>query len=308
MNKKRVIKERAKKEQTLSAKERSRIHRERKKKYYDDLERRVHELEEENRKLKERIKMIASNTSPKIDPLSQLHQEENFMYRVLPKVISQNPDQFRMSMYETGRDIEGPNGSLRVKVIKDAFRKIIDNCMSPHMKFPLAAFTHIEPKKVYSTLKDIARNNRVPYKYYRADNENQGQGEMQSSHLGEKVSAHRYFMESLLYKYPFSERMVDCWIYISPRTKKFCFTMRKLVKNLVKVRNQMLNAMKEIHKCFFEAKMYESYTKQDLVNIHLLSNDLKGSEVIDPLHLFQLSPKSPDTEDYKNDEISCTED
>ncbi|CAI2376409.1 unnamed protein product [Moneuplotes crassus] len=305
MNRKRNIKERAKKEQTLSAKERSKIHRERKKKYYEDLERRVHELEEENRKLKATIQ-ISSNASPTTDPLAQLLREENFMYCGLPKVISQNPEQFRMSMFETCRESEGPNGSCRVQVLKNSFNKIINNCMSLNYKVSLAILNHFESKKIFEIARDKTRNDRSQYKYYRADSKDQGMGK-ESSDGTDNESNHRYIISSLLYKYPFSEKLIERWINISPKTEKFCFTMRKLVKSLIRVRNRMLRTMKEVHEVFFESKMYEGFDKQDVANYYSLCNDFKGTEVLDPLYLFQLNPKSPDDEDYRNDEISCTE-
>ncbi|CAI2375027.1 unnamed protein product [Moneuplotes crassus] len=306
MDKKRVKKERAKKEQTLSAKERSKIHRERKKKYYEDLERRVHELEEENRKLKATIQ-ASSNASPTNDPLAQLYREENFMYCSLPKIIRQNPDQFRMSMFETYRNSEGPHGSCRVQVLKNSFNKIINNCMSLNYKVSLAILNHFESKKIFEIARDKTRNDRSQYKYYRADSKDQNLTK-ESSDDSENKSSHRKIIETLLYKYSFSEKLIERWINISSKTEKFCFTMRKLVKSLIRVRNKMFTAMKEAHEIFFENKMYEGFNKEDVANYYSLSNDFKGTEVLDPLHLFQLNPKSPDAEDYKNDEISCTED
>ncbi|CAI2376447.1 unnamed protein product [Moneuplotes crassus] len=305
MNKKRVIKERAKKDKTLSVKERSKIHRQRKKKYYEDLERRVEELEEENKKLKASIQAI-SKMSPTNDLLTKLQQEEDFMYCVLPKIVTQNPDQFRMSMYETCRDAEGPYGSLRIQVIKDSFRKIIDNLMPLNFKVLLAAFSHVETKKLFDMARDKIRNDRILSKYYRAHTRNQDTVN-KCEERTEKRCRNRYFIESSFYKYPFSEAVISCWSKVTNRTKKFCFTMRKLVKNLLKIRNQMLNEMKDIHNCFFEAKMYESYSKQDLINFSALCNEFKGTEIIEPSYLYELENKSSDDEKYQDAEISPTE-
>lgn len=126
--KKRVRKARTKKEHTLSVKERSKIHRERKKQYYLDLEQKVSVLESENKQLKARIAELEFSTKGEEikEENEKLVREEDFMYKVLPKMIEKNSDQFRMSLYESSRDSQGAYGDERVKTIKTSFNKIIE--------------------------------------------------------------------------------------------------------------------------------------------------------------------------------------
>ncbi|CAI2381284.1 unnamed protein product [Moneuplotes crassus] len=54
------------------------------------------------------------------------------------------------------------------------------------------------------------------------------------------------------------------------------------MRKLVKIFDQILDAMKEAHEIFIESIMYESFNKQDFANLFILCNDFKDTEYLIP--------------------------
>ena len=48
----------------------------------------------------------------------KLEGEENYFYKGIPKFIEKKPEEFRLSMYENGRENEGVWGKERIKLLK----------------------------------------------------------------------------------------------------------------------------------------------------------------------------------------------
>mmetsp|Transcript_26049 Transcript_26049/g.23057 ORF Transcript_26049/g.23057 Transcript_26049/m.23057 type:complete len:102 (-) Transcript_26049:336-641(-) len=88
------------------------------------------------------------------------------MNEQLPEIIKKNPDQFRMSMYEQTRAIQGPNGTERIKVLKQAFNTIINSALSPHFKNLLCIFNYYSLGKVLNFMKSKGQKGEKTYKYY----------------------------------------------------------------------------------------------------------------------------------------------
>ncbi|CAI2374837.1 unnamed protein product [Moneuplotes crassus] len=330
-HKKRTLKERAKKEKTLSIKERSKIHRERKKRYYQELEKKVADLEEENRQL--RAKLVRSLGEKDLGAglgagekgsAQVLQEEEKNVYELYPKIIENNPSQFRMSMYETSRDLQGAFGTERVKVLKSAFNSIVENCIPSFFKVLLCAFNYIPCDRFFPLLRDRSKKHRSMYKFYRSEvpdkvyknstdasaGENSPSTEeipdntkiLSQSCNAKELHQRRFRIEQALYSYPFSESVIDCWTKVGKKTRDYLKEVKHTIKDLVSVRNKLLRILSGLHDDFFESSMYESFTAQDVSTFGKLCCDLKGSDLLDPFMLYEL--KKPHSEEREEDEIS----
>ena len=87
------------------------------------------------------------------------------MYDILPGIIQSNPSQFRMSMYETSREIEGAYGEERVKVLKKAFNRIIECCLPLSSKVLLSASSYLQRGKLLSLMRKRSKGDLNIYKF-----------------------------------------------------------------------------------------------------------------------------------------------
>ena len=126
----------------LNNKERARLHRERKRFYYQEIESEVQELREkirllteENEKLKEEIKekslwvcsdkhgktwILDEKTNEKEfnKDLERLIQEEKFAYEEIPKMLKNNPEKVRYTLIDQTKETMGSYGTARIKFLK----------------------------------------------------------------------------------------------------------------------------------------------------------------------------------------------
>ncbi|CAI2369570.1 unnamed protein product [Moneuplotes crassus] len=328
-----------KKKDTLSLKERSKIHRERKKKYYQDLEEKVKILEEENRKLKAKIIFLSQQAPARIEELEvleskdknneadvSLNREENFVHQILPDMIKKKPHDFRMSLFENLRDNQGAYGSERIKLLKNSFSKIIECCVPMTFKLLLCAFTYTGGPKLITILRDKRKNNRSSYKYYKSTVDVKSKEEKKADPSSAELPPHllsycnkglihelpehlaklntRVRIEEAFYRYPFSQGVIDCWSKNGIPTRDYLFEIRDCIQDLVKIRNKMLNCLKNLHNEFFTSGMYKSFTKDDIVAFSKMGAELKGSDLVDPFTLYQLRRREEEEDVYQDDEIS----
>lgn len=137
----------------ISNKARSKNYRERKKKYYTDLEGQVETLQEEIKKLKDENKLLKTriNTlqiNQDDSSSSKLLQEQQYLFETLPKMYKEEPEKVTYSMLENVRDKYGPFGTERVKVLKHAFRTIIENVIPLDLKPLAVAFNVMDSTEV----------------------------------------------------------------------------------------------------------------------------------------------------------------
>ena len=64
----------------------------------------------------------------------RLEQEEKFFTEDIPRMLDNNHDKFRYTLYDQSLELCYAYGSERVKVLKDAFRTIIDNVIPLQFK------------------------------------------------------------------------------------------------------------------------------------------------------------------------------
>ena len=160
--------------QKMTAKERAKVHRERKKKYIQDLEEenrklnlKVKELSEELNTLKQKYEHEGSVRSykekksettsitytqvdssyPQVNKFLKLKNEEEFKYKGLPKMLKENPDMVKYSMIQQSRELVGVNGKYRVSFIKDQFKNILDNVVNLEARSAIVMYSKIPVSK-----------------------------------------------------------------------------------------------------------------------------------------------------------------
>lgn len=145
---------------------RAKEHRERKKKYIQELEHEIHTLRERVKTLEDQLhqkqpedpipvktthsvqeeskyeKLVLEKTG--IDRiLTDLKAEEKFYYEELPEIVKSSPDNIRQGMCFRSHDKVGEFGSLRVDLIKECFNTIIENILPISMKINVAVFNSV---------------------------------------------------------------------------------------------------------------------------------------------------------------------
>jgi hypothetical protein len=72
--------------------------------------------------------------------LEKLRSEEDFFLTTLPRMIRNDPDKVKFTMFEQSKELVGNYGSIRVKLLKKAFRVIFDNLITKTTKVGVAYF------------------------------------------------------------------------------------------------------------------------------------------------------------------------
>jgi len=127
------------KQNVKTSKLRAKEHRERKKEYIINLEKRVTELEKlnleltlENNKLKELVETCEKPNQ--LNEISQLKKIEDFTFEEIPKMMEKDPEKVRFTMIEEEIDKISNFADERVNLIKNSFRTILDSIDSPDSK------------------------------------------------------------------------------------------------------------------------------------------------------------------------------
>ena len=80
-------------------------------------------------------------------------EEEKYEHSTIPKLIDNNPDTFRLTMIAQIRESIGTFGTERVRLLKNAFKVIIDNVIPLGVKSYLALFNQDDPSKLVKNYK-----------------------------------------------------------------------------------------------------------------------------------------------------------
>ena len=128
--------------------------------FFSNLEEKCKKLEQENLSLKLEVSQLKEKLSKYSEetkgsrneiiiecPHERLKTEEKFAYEGLLNLIKQNPEQVRFTMIDSVLQSVGDFGTERVNFIKDWFRKILENAISPDSKAAIVLFDHISFSK-----------------------------------------------------------------------------------------------------------------------------------------------------------------
>jgi len=299
----------------LSRKDRARNHRERKKKYgvhklnffryYEDLEQQIKILKEqvrrlisENDQLKNSSNYLNITNGAQKNRIMRLEEEEKFINEYIPRMIETDPDKFRYTLYDQSRELCFAFGSERVKVLKDAFRTIIDNVIPLQFKVFLTMFTQSTPARCIKLGKDKNKYNRTAYKFHKATT-----SASTTTKAGAKDGCGED-IEEILSRFTFSDRVLDQWKVSTDIFHGLLKKIRKNVKKLVKIRNVLFSLLKKIHDTFYDNNVFDAYTRQDICQLGKLSTLMKGSDLISPHKLWLLSEKTTAEDEFLDDQYS----
>lgn len=288
-----TTKRRDAKRERKSNKQRAKEFRDRKRTYYEDMELKNKALEDEIRVLRcenQRLKTIIEfgnlgNPNNDVKTLEQRVQiQEQFALNELPVIMKSNKDEVWFEMIKNIKLTIGNFGTDRVKLIKEAFRIIIDNVVPLDTKTTITCFDKVSVKKWISLAK--AQSTITKNKYKKPDPESTD------------------YILNLLKNLSYSEVSIHLWENAGNEFKKELDNMRVLMKRLIKTRNLILNQMKSLHNFFSNYISTETVTLQDFINQAELTNCLKGSEQFKAVNIWGVPAKESTSDEYVDDEIS----
>lgn len=238
----------------------------------------------------------------------KLIEEEKFINEELPKILDNNPDQFRYTMFERSRDLCGCYGTERVKVLRHAFRTIIQNILPLQFKVYLAMFTQSTIPKLIKLGRDKNKYNRRHYKFRRVSTmENDTNTDINKPQLSEKSAGLEESIEEILDEFSFTDNILDHWERTAGQFHTNLKTLRGYVQKLVKTRNKILTLLKTMHEYFYDSDMYKGYSKKDISELGKLCQRMKGSSYVSPHNLWMVSKKTTAEDEYEDDQLSWAE-
>jgi hypothetical protein len=185
-------------------------------------------LKKENQKLREIVSLHARETT-NFDPLciqKQLKVHENFFLNDLQGIIEETKDANWCSMVKNMERIIGSFGNQRVLFIKSSFQNIVDSLIPVQTKTYVALFRKFTNKKLISLVKAKEISEKNKYKKW--------------------ISQNSENLESLLRNYQFSDEFTEYLVDVAPEYKKKLENLKKLVKTLVTLQNNLLTQMNDL--------------------------------------------------------------
>mmetsp|Transcript_1797 Transcript_1797/g.1586 ORF Transcript_1797/g.1586 Transcript_1797/m.1586 type:complete len:122 (+) Transcript_1797:505-870(+) len=112
--------------------------------------------------------------------------------------------------------------------------------------------------------------------------------------------------EEMACEYNYSDSIVNFNKGNEKRYSKSRRIIKKLMKNLVKLRNQLLNTYLELKNCIEDSETvwYSFYQKSDIVNYCDLISRLKETKYFTPHYLWDIPVKDHEEEYYKDGELT----
>ncbi|CAI2376552.1 unnamed protein product [Moneuplotes crassus] len=282
--------------------ERSREFRKRKKAFVQDkikqveaLEEEVKELRKENSEMKEMIRMLegrkvgggskgvsghAGNIQKRTFD-NTLQEYEDYFYNSLSKKLQSNPDEVRFSMIEQTFEHVYDWSDDRISFIKKCFKDILDNMLSLETKcyqtclknFPLSSFVKNQ------------RNKRRHKKYFQKSTDNLTPKEISTN-------------------IQLRDEVID---FVDKNSKYFHNWMkqaRKIAKELIILRNNLLNSYQSQKKVFESSGYSNWFKKSDLINTLKLVDQLKNTKFLTPHYLYNIPPKTHSNPKYEEGELT----
>jgi hypothetical protein len=280
---------------TVSTKERSKIYRERKKKYYVKLEKKIEELQAENTKLKNanaqlQKELASHNEFVKVQNWKKIiDQEEVFLHEGLPKLIENNPESFRFTLLDSARDKYCTFGTFRINLLKESFQTIIDYWVSSPYKAFIAISNHLTLNKLVKIGQQKHKSTSNKYKFRKVTLEE------------EKFHSHNYSSKhkkkdeitSIISELNFSENILSNWKEVGNEFNSMLKDLRKIIKKLIRTRNTMFKLLKKLHDFLDEGKIYHTMNYKDVTEISKMCQKIQGSELVSPHGLWMLGKKNP---------------
>ncbi|CAI2359701.1 unnamed protein product [Moneuplotes crassus] len=287
----------------LSGKERARIHRKRKKLYYEGLESenktlklKIGELEQKIESLEKALEGAKDNPVnnaiikklsnsafspvklPEISNLIKLKMSEEFKYEEFPKMVQENPTKVKDIKVETIDDSVGIYGKERIQYLKDQFKNIIDNIVPFEIKICLLLFDHI-PLSKFLRMVGGSRNKFM-----------------------ERKTTGNQILDLIIQ----TEMSDEIYHFLKEKGKEFTKNIqmiRKLVRSLVHTRNKIFQLLKQCNsedakKLIF--KNYNMFPYTDRTKVAQLATKIKEMGGIDDFKVWKIDKRSQGDE-YTSD-------
>lgn len=216
--------------------------------------------------------------------VSKLRMEENFAYIDLPNMIEKNPEQIKFTMIDDARERIGNYGSMRVDLIKNAFKTIIDNIVCGETKAIIAILNHMPVRKWVAISKENKRTKKDKYKL--------------------KEDSDKSNIYNCVENLYFSDTIVERWENWGRDYKIEIDKLKRIVRKLIRTRNKIFKILKITHEFFYSSKIYEGYQKQDYVTVCEMANWFKGTPFVQAHELYEIPKKATNRDEYKDDELT----
>ena len=168
-------------------------------------------------------------------------------------------------------------GTQRKKVLKEAFRVIIDYIVPIHVKTFKVGFNQGSHIKLLDQYEKIKQSNK--------------------QHKFCKNKEDSVF--DIFSKYKFSDSVIKSWKADSGLQEGLS-ELEKLVHDLLKVRNSIFKTLNSMNDYFTNSGVYLGYTKQDLVEYAKFVSHVKTRQELDPVNLWNLPSKKPQSDVYED--------
>ncbi|CAI2372506.1 unnamed protein product [Moneuplotes crassus] len=283
----------------ISGKERAKLHRERKKKYYQSLEKEnavmkveIKELKErlevyeketlrpksiQNDDLVDRISMVSRLSQSETAKLEKLHKEDQYALKSLPKMYRKDESTVKYSSIENTKDTRGAFGSERVELLRELFKSFLENILPYESKGAIYLFDHIPMARILRAMKHD-RNKFAN---------------------GEKITGNKIVDKILNTK--MSKNLAQFMKNHGKRLQKLNHEIRRLVKSLVKARNRLFNSLQTLHNFRIDLKTAEEmcFEKEDQIKIFEMFSELEREGCFDIHTIWQLQKRQG--EEYRDE-------
>ena len=201
------------------------------------MEQKVASLEIEVSRLKyqnEKLEHLLKNNQ---DDLGKLIEDENYFGKTLLEIINRYPDQSWFPKVVHAHQPVDFFGTQRKKVLKDAFRVIIDYIVPVHVKTFKALFSQGSHIKLLDQYKKIRQSSK-PHKFCKKEEDS---------------------VFDIFSKYDFSDSVIKSW-KDDVGLLKGMSELEKLIHDLFKVRNSIFKTLSSMNDYFLNS--WEDYFYQ----------------------------------------------
>ena len=245
------------------------------------MEEKVVNLEVELNKYKLENSKLKNLLKDKQDEFEKFIEDEKYAEDTVPKLINQNPEKFSLSMLIQAHEPVDFFGAQRKKILKDAFRTIIDNIVPSRIKS-------------YKMIQNYGSVDKFLDQYVKAR---------------DSVKAHKFAKEKnetvldIFCKFSFSDSLIQTW-RADVGMKSNLLKLEKCMHELIRARNKIFAILELMNEYFTKSGVYLSYSKEDLSEFFKFVNYLKTHPDYSPINLWRLPVKQSESDVYEDSCLS----
>eukprot|EP00343_Euplotes_focardii_P007131 CAMPEP_0205825366 /NCGR_PEP_ID=MMETSP0206-20130828/24946_1 /ASSEMBLY_ACC=CAM_ASM_000279 /TAXON_ID=36767 /ORGANISM="Euplotes focardii, Strain TN1" /LENGTH=196 /DNA_ID=CAMNT_0053124361 /DNA_START=300 /DNA_END=890 /DNA_ORIENTATION=+ len=195
-------------------------------------------------------------------------------------MIKEDPNQVRFTQIDMAETKLSEWSPHRINVIKEAFKDIIDYCLTKENKGYIAAFKKM---KYSEFLRRINKKNTL------------------KSRLNELEEINP---ENVILNLKFSDGVIDYLNTSGGKNLKVLKNYGKIIRRLISIRNEIISSAYKLEELHDEGKLDLVYQKEDFVSMCELVQKLDGTKYADPHFIWNIPVRDKDTDIYNNCELS----